>query len=197
MSTRSFTGPLIVESPSAFPEPASTIAYLTALSLGRVPNARDRDGDRHRYGWHVRSHYASDHRRAAGHGGADQLGPDARHFSPTAISKVDLWERSGARLRREPVPTPSGSYSWVNSFFPRRRNGPRSRSMPKAGSFTAWRTIRGVGAEVRFRAPWDSRSFESTSAILIPITPQIAAHRLARVVDLQGTWRPRSARVTC
>ncbi|HET9275557.1 MAG TPA: TonB-dependent receptor, partial [Gemmatimonadales bacterium] len=190
---RNFVGPLIVESPSVFLDPTTTIAYLTVLFTNAgVPNPQQTA-------------------QAVGIGMAGM--PNAPSVQTTGVplatvvpnntpltARPDIFltyrnfgevELGGADLALDWMVTPSfslsGSYSWVSDdfFAAADVSGPTdialNASKSKGSVAAAWRDVFGRGgAEVRFRA---LRGFPVNSGVYVGTTESY------EVVDLQGNWK--------
>lgn len=202
---RNFEGPLIVESPNVFLEPATTIAYLTNLfTAAGVPNPQ---ATAQQVGIGMAGQSAATSLQTTG----VPLGTVVPTNTPLTarpdivltyrnFGKVNLW---GADLALDYVLNRffsfSGSFSWVNKdFFPKTEvNGPTDIALnaTKAkGSLTvAWRDDpRGVGAELNFRAV---KGFPVNSGVYVSAPdPDHPGSLLPTdsygIFDLQATWRP-------
>jgi iron complex outermembrane receptor protein len=202
---RNFTGPLIVESPTVFLDPATTISYLTALfTQAGVPNAA---ATATALGTGMAGLSAATTVATTG----VPLGTVVPTNTPLTarpdifltyrnFGEVDLW---GADLAMDLVVgshlTLAGSYSFVNKdFFSKTEvNGPTdialNASQSKGSITVGWQDApSGWSAETRFRAV---KGFPVNSGVYVsPPDPDDPNALLPidsyGVLDLQGTWRP-------
>jgi iron complex outermembrane receptor protein len=202
---RNFTGPLIVESPTVFLDPATTIAYLTALfTQAGVPNAA---ATATALGTGMAGRSAATTVATTG----VPLGTVVPTNTPLTarpdifltyrnFGEVDLW---GADLAMDMVVgshlTLAGSYSFVNKdFFSKTEvNGPTdialNASKSKGSVTVGWQDApHGWSAETRFRAV---KGFPVNSGVYVsPPDPDDPNALLPTdsygVFDVQGTWRP-------
>jgi len=202
---RNFTGPLIVESPSVFLEPASTIGYLTALfTAAGVPNPA---ATAQQVGIGMAGQSAATTLQTTGIPLATIVPTNTPLTARPDIfltyrnfGKVNVW---GADLALDYVVNRhlslSGSYAWVNKdFFSKTEvNGPTdialNASKSKGSVTAAWRDdSEGWSAELGFRAV---KGFPVNSGVYVsspdPNHPgSLLPTDSYGVVDLQGTWRP-------